>query len=158
MNSFPKWLIIAFILISFIGFLDSTYLTIKHFSGDIVPCTILDGCEEVTTSKYSKIFGVPIALLGTLYYALIFFLSIAYLDTKKIGILKLLSLLPIIGFIFSAWFIFAQTFLIKAFCEYCILSAITSTLLFILGLYLYSKFVKNQTPQTTKSEPKNIHF
>lgn len=132
----PKWIIFAFILISFLGFLDASYLTAEHYLGAPLPCSILDGCEEVTTSKYSTIWNVPVALLGAIYYSLIFFLAIAYLDTRRDSIIRLAAYLTPLGFLASAWFVYLQLFVIKALCLYCIISAVTSIILFILGMIM----------------------
>ncbi len=43
------------------GLADSIYLTIKHFTGEKVPCSIVEGCEQVLTSSYAEIFGIPLA-------------------------------------------------------------------------------------------------
>ncbi|OGJ43028.1 hypothetical protein A3B60_03830 [Candidatus Peregrinibacteria bacterium RIFCSPLOWO2_01_FULL_39_12] len=135
----PKWLIWGFIAVSFIGFLDAGYLTVVHYTGADLACSFLEGCEIVTTSKYSLIFGIPVALLGALYYLTILILSLLYFDTKNNILLKIFPALTIFGFLASGWFIYLQIFVIKALCEYCILSAVTSTILFILGLYTIVK-------------------
>ncbi len=130
-----KWLPILFIALSFLGFSDATYLTAKHYLGSPVTCIIFEGCEKVTTSPYSIVFGVPVALLGALYYAAILILAVAYWDSKRIGILKLLAVITPAGFLASLWFVYLQLFVIKAICFYCIVSAATSTALFGLGIY-----------------------
>src|SRR3989344_9051477 len=86
-----NWLPIAILIISAIGFADATYLTTQHFLGSPVACSILKGCEQVTTSPYSVIFGIPIALLGSLYYLTILILAVIYLDSRKINFLNLLT-------------------------------------------------------------------
>jgi len=132
---------VGFMILSFLGFLDASYLTAKHFLGTPLNCSIplfgfFEGCGTVTNSKYAVIFGVPIALLGALYYLFIFVLSAVYLDTKNQKIIFILSFFPIAGFIFSLGLIYLQIFVINALCFYCVASAIISTLLFILGAYM----------------------
>ena len=129
-----KWLVGLFLFFSFAGFLDASYLAVKHYLGTPVNCSIFAGCEKVTTSPYSAIGGIPVALLGAIYYIIIFLLVIAYLDTKKERILYFTALLTPIGFLFSLWFLYLQLFVIKAICIYCVFSAFTSTMLFILGM------------------------
>lgn len=130
----PKLLIWGLILVSLAGFLDATYLTAKHYLGTPIPCSILDGCDEVTTSQYSVIAGIPVALLGSLYYLTIFILSVAYADTKKEWFAYVASHLTAVGFLASLWFVYLQFFVLHALCLYCLFSAVTSTILFILGL------------------------
>ncbi len=138
----PAWPGYAFLILSFLGFLDASYLTAAHYFGVPLQCSILNGCELVTTSEYAVVFGIPVALAGAIYYGTIFLLSIAYAETRDIKFLKVASHLTIFGILASAWFVYLQIFVIKAICLYCILSAITSTLLFLLGmgvLYLLNK-------------------
>ena len=122
-----------FLLVSLLGFLDASYLTIEHYRGVVPPCAIVDGCETVTTSAYSVLFGIPVALLGAVYYLLITVLSVLYIDTTKELALKTLSRLTILGLLASAYFIYIQGFVLHAWCIYCLGSATTSTLLFIIG-------------------------
>ena len=134
MKQLPRWLVLSFIIIAFIGFLDASYLTVKHYTGASITCTLTDGCDEVTNSKYSQLFNIPVALLGMLYYLSVLILSLLYFDTKNPKLGKLILPLTCAGLLASAWFVYAQIFLIKAICQYCMVSALTSTTLFILGL------------------------
>ena len=63
-----KWFIPLILILAFAGFVDATYLTISHFRGTALACTISNGCETVTTSAYATLFGLPVALLGLLFY------------------------------------------------------------------------------------------
>lgn len=139
----PKWLKVSFLVISFVGFLDSIYLTANHFLGVIIPCFVVNGCEQVTTSSYSLILGIPVALLGAIYYLVVFAISLRYVEKKQAKLLQVLHLITGVGLIMSLWFIYVQAFIIKAWCLYCLGSAVSSTLLFILGyLAVHKKWHK----------------
>jgi uncharacterized membrane protein len=127
-------IVVLFLVFAFLGFLDATYLTAKHFLDSPVTCTLLEGCEVVTTSQYSEIFGIPVALLGLIYYLLIFVLVNRYRETGVEKFLIGASRFTIFGLLASVWFIFVQAVLLKAFCIYCLLSAITSITLFVIGI------------------------
>lgn len=135
---------IVFLVVSAIGFLDATYLTIEHYRGGIPPCTTA-GCEIVLTSAQSEIAGVPVALLGSLYYLTLLVLSIAYLDSKKTAIIQFASYCTTAGFVASLYFVYLQLFVIKHICQYCMVSASTSTILFILGVYVIIKMRRGST-------------
>jgi len=136
LSKIPSWLIWAFAIVSFLGFIDASYLAINHYTGAELTCSLLEGCDQVTTSEYSTIFGIPVALGGTFFYLTIFILTMIHVDTKKIKPLKLLPPLTMIGFLCSLYFTYLQAFVIEAFCQYCLLSAITSTTLLILSFFL----------------------
>ena len=128
-----RGILIAFIAVSFAGFLDAAFLTLEHFLNRIPPCGF-NGCEVVTASAYSAIFGVPVALLGAIYYFLMFVGAIFAWQKGSDYYFRLLGRATWIGFLTSLWFIYVQLFVINAFCIYCIFSALTSTTLFILGM------------------------
>ena len=135
-----KKLIIAILAIAFIGFLDATYLTVKHYQEVIPPCTLTEGCEAVLTSKYNNFFGIPVALFGSLYYLAIFFGIFAYLNNpNNTKILTLTARATWLGFVMSLYFAYLQIFIIKSLCIYCLFSALTSTLIFILGQVILRK-------------------
>ena len=125
--------------VSLLGFLDAAYLTIEHYRGVVPPCAIVTGCETVTTSQFSLILGVPVALLGAMYYLLLTVLSILYFDTKNERWIKRAAILTPLGLLASTWFIYLQAFIIKAWCLYCLGSATTSLALFVLGMVLLKK-------------------
>jgi len=128
---------IIFLFVSFIGFLDSAYLTATHYSGVLAPCIIVHGCDTVTTSSYSQIGGIPVALLGALYYLCVFLLILAFLDTKKRIFFVVARILTLVGFLFSLWFLYVQAALLHAYCIYCLGSLTTSTILFTGTLVIF---------------------
>ncbi len=121
--------------VSFSGFLDALYLSIQRLRGVPIICTILEGCNKVANSIYAEILNVPVAYLGVAYYFLIFLMAIWFLSSKNRNTFLLMSVFTIVGFFASVWFVYLQVFVIKAICSYCMISALTSTLLFILGTY-----------------------
>ena len=128
--------------VSFIGFLDASYLTAASYFNFSLPCSIFSGCDLVTTSEYSKILGIPVALLGLIYYAAIFLMALAYLESDYAVIMKFIAYGSIAGLLASVWFVFVQIFILKALCLYCLISAVTSTILFLLGMrILFKKIV-----------------
>ena len=134
-----KWLPWAFIVLGFVGFLDASYMTVSHYTGAAVNCSLTGGCDEVLSSEYSKILGIPMALYGMLYYLFIIVTAFFYLETGKKGALKILTFTTAFGFLFSCWLVYLQFFVIKSICQYCMLSAINSTILMVMGL----KFIRH---------------
>jgi uncharacterized membrane protein len=122
------------LILGFLGFLDSAYLTIEHYKNLIPPCT-LHGCDTVLTSSFSMIGPIPLALLGTLFYLGMMILCLLILVEGMKQLLKLYYIGAIWGFIFSAYLFLLQLLIIKSFCQYCLLSEVISTgLLLLAGL------------------------
>lgn len=135
-NSFlPSWFLIVWILVAFVGFMDSVYLTVNHFTQGMTPCSIIDGCEVVTSSVYSTVFGVPIALFGVIFYGLVLLALFYFIDQKDELALVFVSYLSFPAFVCSLVLLLIQAFIIKAFCLYCLLSIVTTSIIFILGVF-----------------------
>jgi uncharacterized membrane protein len=132
----PKSIVLAFLIVSVVGFLDATYLTAKHYLGEVPTCSILEGCEKVLISSYATLGGVPVALPGAVYYLVIFLSLVAYLDTPRRSILRFTAYLTFFGFLASLGFIYLQLFVLRAICLYCMASAASSIVLFGLGIFV----------------------
>lgn len=128
---------IVFLVLSVIGFLDATYLAIEHFMGKIPPCSITDGCASVLTSKWATVAGIPIAVLGVAFYLFLLVLTILYLKSKNQKYMLAAAAATVFGLIADFWFVGLQLFVIKQICFYCMVSAVTSTLLFVVGLFIF---------------------
>ncbi|MDQ3042438.1 MAG: vitamin K epoxide reductase family protein [Acidobacteriota bacterium] len=119
------------------GLADAVYLTVKHFTGEAVPCSIVEGCEQVLTSSYAEIFGVPLAAFGALAYFTAFSLAIlAAFGNRRMW--TLFGIQVVLMAIFTAWLVYLQAFVIEAFCQFCLISAAIT--LVLLAIFLVSKF------------------
>ena len=133
---------LAFVAVSFVGFVDAAYLTVQHYFGTVVPCALTGGCETVLTSPYAVVGGIPVALTGALYYLALFFGAILYLSNNNRNTACLLSWLTFTGLGVSLYLVYLQVFVIEAICLYCMASAIFSASLFILGRVILKRNVE----------------
>lgn len=140
LQSVPASLAVASLVIGLIGFIDSAYLAIEHFRGVIPPCTITANCDLVLTSKYAEFLGIPVALFGALFYLLVTAGAFAYLEGKHEKIFRYSQLITVFGLLASIWFVFLQVFILHSYCLYCMVSATTSTVLFILACIIFRKY------------------
>lgn len=131
-----KVLVSLFAFLSLLGFADASYLTAKHYLGTSIPCSILNGCDTVTTSAYSMVGPIPIALLGALYYFTVFVLSAYALSMNSKKAAYSASLITAAGFLTSLYLVYLQIFVIEALCLYCMISAAISIILFLLSFPL----------------------
>lgn len=138
-SSSPRWFPYVFAVVAFLGFLDSVYLAVKHYLGTSLKCPIFGGCDVVTASKYAAVAGIPVALAGAVYYLAILVLVVIYFDSRKEIVLRGAARLTLLGFLATIWLVYLQVFVIKYICFYCMISAITSTLLFVLGSAIIRK-------------------
>jgi uncharacterized membrane protein len=116
---------VAAIAIAVIGLGIATYLTIVHYTGGAPVCAIAHGCETVQKSDYSKLAGIPVAVLGMIGYVGI--LAALIRDGERGR--EAAAFFSILGFGFSAWLTYTEIALIDAICIWCVASAICMTLL-----------------------------
>lgn len=133
---------IGVLALGLVGLADALWLTVEHYRGGIIPCNIVRGCQAVTTSRFATIGPVPVALLGTVYYTMMLILAALAVDRVRPENIRQLFRLSIVGFAFSLYLVSLQAFVIKAFCFYCLISATSSTLIFVLA-YLGRRMVKS---------------
>jgi len=139
--------------LSIIGIADASYLTIKHYSDTGINCSIFNGCELVTTSLYSTIFNIPVAIFGIVFYILVFALIFLFSKFRNKKFLFLLAVMTGVGFLISMYFIYVQAFILNAYCLYCLVSAIISTVLFILSMVIVIQY--NNTADITDKKKLN---
>ena len=121
----------ALLILSVLGFLLSAYMTYLHYTeGQSAFCSQGSDCDVVRQSSYSSIFGIPVALLGAVGYALIFWFAYVSMSRKIRWIL--LYTVSLAGFVFSAYLSYVELFKIHAICPYCVASAVIMTVIFIL--------------------------
>ena len=119
---------------AFSGMVDAFYLSLKRNSGASIPCHITRGCNDVLTSRYSAVAGIPISWFGLAFYLAVFSLAIfKYFETGQNGpLLKWIYVLSGIALVISGLLVGIQAFILKAFCEYCLLSAALVLTIFLL--------------------------
>ncbi len=119
---------LAAIVLAVVGLGVAAYLTYVHYEGIKPVCGLGGNCEKVQTSEWSKVAGVPVALLGLLGYAGI--LAALLVDTENARIAA--ALFALAGFGFSAYLTYRELFSIDAICPWCVASAVIMTLLAIV--------------------------
>ncbi|MBI4363604.1 MAG: vitamin K epoxide reductase family protein [Candidatus Doudnabacteria bacterium] len=118
---------IVLLILAFGGLLDASYLTAKHYLKTPVFCSVFSGCETVLTSSYAQIAGIPISLLGAIYYLAVMVLIVLWLPRSALALTGL-------GVTASLFWVGVQIWVIEAICTYCLISAAISTTLFVLLL------------------------
>lgn len=119
-----KYLITA--LVSLVGLGDAIYLTVQHITGASLRCTIISGCSEVLSSPYAQVGPVPLAAIGAGAYFAVFSFAILAAFGYRFTV-PLLKILIALMFLTTLGLLYLQAFVIKHFCQYCLLSAAVTT-------------------------------
>src|SRR5579875_973244 len=90
----------AMVVLTVLGVALATYLTIVHYAGLKPACTAGQSCIKVQTSEWSKLGGVPVALIGLIGYVVILGTLLAP-DREELRLATLA--LTLIGFGFSVY-------------------------------------------------------
>lgn len=110
------------------------YYTKKHHKQLV--CPVGSDCNAVVTSRYAKFLGVPLEYLGMFYYATIFSAYVVLIFASHLisePFLSGLIILTAAAFFFAVYLLFAQAFLLRKWCIWCILSAALSIGIFIVS-------------------------
>lgn len=125
---------ITLLVLAVVGLAIASYLTYVHYAGIKPACTAGESCTKVQTSVYSKLAGVPVALIGLLGYIAI--LSSLLLPEGENARLATMAF-TLIGFGFSAYLTYRELFSIHAICEWCASSAGIMTVMMCLSVWRF---------------------
>jgi len=125
---------ITLLVLAVVGLGIASYLTYVHYAGIKPACTAGESCTKVQTSVYSKLAGVPVALIGLLGYIAI--LSSLLLPEGENARLATMAF-TLIGFGFSAYLTYRELFSIHAICEWCASSAGIMTVMMCLSVWRF---------------------
>jgi len=124
-------------VVALIGLGDAIYLTIHHYTAEVVPCGEAFDCGAVLNSQYAEIAGIPLAVFGAIAYFVAFSLAILAAFGNRLT-WTLFGVQVSFMLIFTIWLFYLQMFVIEAYCQFCLLSAATTLVLFVV--FLISKF------------------
>jgi uncharacterized membrane protein len=138
---FPEdWPLRIVQLLAVPGMMLAFYLFLYH-NGDLIGACSASGwddCGQVSGpgAKYASIGPIPVALIGLVGYAAIFFTMwladwSTWIDEN---IPELMIVLTGFAFLFSFGLTALEIFVIEAICRYCVVSAIIVTIMFVLSI------------------------
>ncbi len=135
-------------LLALLGVLVVVHLWIQSQAGFEFGCTGAgdaesgSGCADVTTSAYSTFLGLDVLVWGGLFYVAVAALRFgaAMLKAPTSETLRKVSFWVVTaGFLFALYLVSVQTFMLTQFCTLCLVSSLTTTVLFVLHLIERSK-------------------
>ncbi len=130
---FAPYLMLVFAVI---GMAIASYDVIGIYNNWLLWCPPpIDGCNTVAYSPDGRIFGVPIGVYGLIFYFIMIVLAVLLAFFRSSYRLRLIGLLyAVTGVLFSIYFFYLDLALIRAFCIYCLISAILTVLLLIYAI------------------------
>jgi uncharacterized membrane protein len=119
----PRWLVPLALLLVVAGIADATDLTVAHYTTPVIlacPDTGIINCAKVTSSTYSEILGVPLPVLGLLFFVAMLPLQLPVAWRSRSSWLRRLRLvLAGSGVLMVFWLLYVELFRLNAICLYC---------------------------------------
>ncbi|KKU76744.1 MAG: Vitamin K epoxide reductase [Parcubacteria group bacterium GW2011_GWA2_47_64] len=120
------------------GFVLAFFIFISKRKAKPIACPLDGHCDDVVRSEFSKFFGVPVEILGMLYYAaaaaaysIFYFYSGLAVPLAAFAMFGLASF----SFLFSLYLTFIQAFNLKQWCVWCLASAGLSSFIFLANVF-----------------------
>ncbi len=132
----PRTTVVAGLVLCLAGLAIATYLTIEHFNTSVTlacPDTGRINCQRVTTSQYSHVLGIPVAVLGLVYFlvALVLLSPQAWRSASPWVRAARLGWLGV-GLAMVLYLVWAEFFGVNAICLWCTAVHVITFLLFVL--------------------------
>jgi uncharacterized membrane protein len=108
-----------------VGLAVSIYLASVKLAGALPVCGPLKGCEDVALSPYSEIMGIPVALFGAGFSALVLILALVWWRAGDRRALLASYGLGLFGILFVTYLTYLELFVIHAVCVWCVAYALT---------------------------------
>lgn len=122
----------------------AAYLAYSYWADRPTECGGIGECELVQTSEYSDIAGVPVALLGLLYFVAMAFLALARINRVKwmSGALEWVQpaalSMALAATAFVAYLTYVELFVLEAICIWC--TALAALTVVSLALTVWTLF------------------
>lgn len=104
--------------LSLLGLAISVYLTVEHFSGSqtfACPENATFNCVAVTTSKWAAIAGIPVAVLGLVFFVAM--TALCLVGGRRVADLRVVA--AVVGVLTALWLVYVELFLVDALCLWC---------------------------------------
>lgn len=129
-------------IIALLGLLVSSYLAVEYVSNGPILCVQGGGCDAVRASSYAHMLGLPTPLYGVAFYILLEIGAILLVPGRHLKYLRWgLTALTGAGLAMSLWLTYIEAFILKAWCTWCLASAILAALAFI---FVWFKLPKHE--------------
>ena len=136
----------SLILLGVIGLVDSVYLTYVKLASAYESCIGIGRCDIVNQSRFSELWGQPVALFGALtYLGLLAFVIGERIKPEWQEVLQMAFFgLSTVGLLFSAYLTYIEIAVLHAICPYCVVSAIVIAVMWVIGL---ARLIRGPEPQ-----------
>jgi uncharacterized membrane protein len=119
----PRWAPLVSTGLSMAGLVLSVYLTVEHFTAPgtlACPANATVDCGRVTTSEQATLLGIPVAVLGVVFFAamaIVCWPAVWRRDERWLRPARVAAAST--GVVFVLYLVYAEVFLLGAVCLWC---------------------------------------
>ncbi len=132
----PVWVPVVSLVLCMAGLAVSAFLTYEHYTSSTTlscPSTGVIDCLKVTESSYATVFGIPVAVLGLLFFVAATPLCMPAAWRSPIRALVWVRIGgAAVGVVFVLYLVWAELFRIDAICLWCTSVHVITVLLFFV--------------------------
>jgi uncharacterized membrane protein len=147
-TSVPRWPGLVGTATSLLGLGIAGYLTFEHYtSSSSLACSDNGAvnCLKVTTSSYSAVAGVPVALLGLVFFIVMLVLQLPRMWQRPERWLRVLRVgWSVVGVASVIYLLSAELFSIDAICLWCTAVHVITIVLFATTVYATTSYVTEE--------------
>jgi uncharacterized membrane protein len=133
------WIWFSSAIAATLGLAISIYLTIEHYTTSTTlacPDTGVVNCVKVTTSPQSTIIGIPVAVLGLVFFAAMGILTLPRLWHERSSAVRWTRVgLAGVGVVTVIYLLYVELFVVDAICLWCTAVHVLTIALFVLTAY-----------------------
>ena len=133
----PRSRVDASLIVALVGLAISVYLTVEHFTSPALlacPEGAVINCAKVTSSQWSVILGIPVAVLGLGYFVLMTaLLTPAAWNRRALNPVRLVGVA--LGVAMVVYLIWVELFRVDAICLWCTAVHVCTVVLFTTVLW-----------------------
>jgi uncharacterized membrane protein len=126
------------LVLALFGLGDSTYLTVEHYTGSTTLACSDTGavnCLKVTTSQWSHIGPIPVAVFGLAFFVGMSVLCLPWAwQVRELDPLRTLG--AVVGVLSAIYLVWVELFQVDAICVWC--TAVHVATLFLLAAVLWT--------------------
>ena len=124
----------AITVLALVGLGIAAYLLTVRLLGGAPACGPIQGCDTVAASEYATVLGVPVALFGVGFSAVLLGASVVWWRRAEKRALYVAYGLGLAGVFAVAYLTYLELFVIEAICIWCVTYGVTIAAGWILAI------------------------
>ena len=123
-----------FLLVFFIGLVSSLVIFSNSSTG---VCTIGGGCDTVNNSSYGSTFGIKNSVYGIFIFSFMIIITLLHMKRPNKHTRTMIHWAGILGSLIAVYFLYLQIFVIRVFCNFCLIIDFGLLIALIFLFYLW---------------------